>query len=123
MRRETTAERAAWTAHIEGASAPVPSKYRNEKCDGYDSKREAGEASKLAALAACGQIKNLREQVPFTLVEKNGKLRAIKYIADFVYEDLHGTVHVCDAKGFTKNPVYRLKKRLMLEKGITIEEL
>jgi len=57
------------------------------------------------------------------LVPKNGKLRAITYIADFQYKDRDGLTYTLDAKGF-KTPVYRLKKKLAFHLlGLTIEEV
>jgi hypothetical protein len=112
MKRETAAERAAWTAHVEGGAAEKPSKYGNRKTNGYASMREAEIAAKLQALERCGDISQLREQVPFVLVAGQGKIRPVKYIADFTYIDADG-FHVLDAKG-CKTPVYRLKKKLML---------
>jgi hypothetical protein len=124
MRRETTAEREAWTAHVEGTEVSRPSKYGAVREGKYASKHEASVAANLAALERGGVIKLLQEQVSYTLVEGRGKIRPIKYIADFTYMDRSGRIHVCDAKGYAKNPVYRLKKRLMLLlNGIEIEEL
>ncbi len=122
MRRETRAEREAWTAHVEGRT-PVVNKYGNERGRKFASKHEANEAMKLDALERFGKIKDLRYQVPFTLVEGKGKIRPITYIADFTYCDLAGRLHVVDAKG-CKTPVYRLKRKLAaLLHGIDIEEI
>ena len=124
MRLERRGDRAAWTAHIEGSAVPRANKYGNEKVGKYASKHERDVAAALGALAACGDITDLREQVSFTLVAGNGKIRPIKYIADFVYVDAAGKTIVIDAKGYTKNPVYRLKKKLLLLlHGIQIDEL
>jgi Protein of unknown function (DUF1064) len=124
MRRETAAEREAWTAHIEGKQVVRANKYGAEREGKYASKREAKVAAELAAMERCGAIKNLREQVSYTLVPGQGKIRPIRYVADFVYRDENAVLHVCDAKGYAKNPVYRLKKKLMLLlHGISIEEL
>ena len=121
--RERRGEREAWTAFIEGGEAKKESKYGNERSDKYASKYEAEVAGKLAAMERCGLITNLREQEPITLVPSNGKLRAIKYIADFTYLDTDGKRHVIDAKGF-KTQVYRLKKKMAsLLLGIEIEEV
>ena len=124
MRRETRAERAAWTSYIEGTPAQQPNKYGAVREEKYASGRESRIAGELAALERMGNIRELKEQVSFTLVEGQGRIRPIKYIADFVYRDRDGTQHICDAKGYTKNPVYRLKKKLMkLLHGLEIEEL
>lgn len=123
MRRESTAEREAWTAMVEGRDETKPSKYHNDRSRQYASKYEAKVAQDLDALCRAHKINNLQEQVPFTLVEGKGKIRPIKYIADFVYFDLKGLRHVCDAKG-CKTPIYRIKRKMMaLLHGITVEEL
>lgn len=70
-----------------------------------------------------GEITGLKTQVPFCLIEKSRHGRAIKYIADFVYQDARTGKNVIeDVKG-VKTPVYRLKKRMMAEKGWEIVEL
>ena len=122
MRRESKAEREAWTRHIDGGEATV-NKYGAEREGKYASKHEAAVAGNLAALQRAGKIKGLQEQVRITLVPGDGKLRPVKYVADFTYIDLDGVLHVLDAKGF-KTPVYRLKKRLAaLLLNLTIEEV
>lgn len=122
-RRESANERAAWTAHFEGGTINVSNKYGAERSGKYASKHEAQVVSDLAALAAAGHIQDLREQVSFTLVPANGKLRSIRYIADFTFWE-GGLFVVADAKGFAKNPVYRLKKRLLAHMhGFEIREL
>lgn len=82
-------------------------KYRNNKVeyDGiiFDSKKEAKRYAKLKLLERTGRIKELRRQVPFTLIPKildqNGKCiqRACKYYADFVYK-LNGKLVVLTPK-------------------------
>jgi hypothetical protein len=124
MRRETSSERDAWTAHVEGSQVARPNKYGNVRAGKYSSLHEAAVASNLYALQVSGKIFLLNEQVSYTLVEGRGKIRPIKYIADFTYMDDRGKVHVCDAKGYSKDKVYRLKKKLLkLLHGIDIEEL
>lgn len=122
--------RAAWTEFVEGANAEPakPSKYRNQRTEfngkWYASKREAEMAAKLHILASRGLIRDLQEQVGFTLVEGNGKIRPIRYVADFTYRDDADRLHILDAKGYSKNRVWRLKKKLMmLMLGLEIEEV
>jgi hypothetical protein len=123
MRRESSSERAAWTAHVDGTSAPKPNKYGAKRSGKYASTHEAKVAGDLAALATAGLINDIGEQVSYTLVPGNGKIRPIRYIADFVFEEDGKTV-VADAKGYAKQQVYRLKKRAMLLiHGIEIREL
>lgn len=122
MRRETKAERAAWSKHF-GDAVAGPSKYGNEKAGKYASKYEAEVAGKLAALERMGKIKDLQEQVRIVLVPGNGRLRPIVYVADFIYYEPNGVKHVVDAKGF-KTATYRLKKRMAaLLLNVIIEEV
>lgn len=97
---------------------PKKSKYGAVKTevDGimFDSKREASRYQELRLLEQAGEITNLRLQVPYILFPKNKHGRALKYIADFTYNDGNGQLIVEDAKG-VKTPVYRLKRRMMAE--------
>lgn len=88
----------------------------------FDSRREAERYQGLKILVRCGEIKNLRLQVPYDIVINGHKV--CKYIADFVYIDNEtGKEVVEDSKGM-RTPVYRLKKKLMLAvHGITIVEV
>lgn len=102
-------------------------KYGNKKTvvDGitFDSKHEAERYSQLLLLQRAGVIEQLRLQVPYTLINKNDRGRAVKYIADFVYFDKHHNRTVIeDAKGM-RTDVYRLKKRMMSELGYEIVEV
>lgn len=107
------------------------SKYKAVKTevDGikFDSKKESNRWLYLKEKENQGDIKYLQMQVPYIIIQKSQYGRAIKYIADFVYFDSQkGTVIVEDVKSpYTrKNPVYRLKKRLMAEvHGIIIKEV
>ena len=110
------------------------SKYKNKKVvvDNilFDSKKEANYYTKLKILKDAGKITDLELQKKFILQDKftlNGKTyRAITYIADFVYKDQEGQVHVVDVKSEAtkKDKVYRLKKKMLAYKfGIEIEEV
>lgn len=112
------------------------SKYGNRKTvlDGqvFDSKHEAERWIQLKYLERAGLIWGLKRQVPFILIpaqkDETGKVieRAVKYIADFTYDEpgkdgMHMVVE--DAKG-VKTDVYRIKKKLMLQKyGIIVKEV
>ena len=126
MRRQTAKYREAWTSFVEGTPVKKAPKYGNvdrRKEGGYQSKKEADYAGRLAALSNAGKIKNLREQVPVVLVKGHSGIRDIVWRADFVYEDQDGTVHFLDAKGY-RTQVYTLKKKLaFLLLGISIEEV
>lgn len=77
----------------------------------FDSAKEAKRYSELRILERCGQISNLRLQVPFELIPKNKEERAVKYIADFVYDE-NGKTIVEDVKGM-KTRDYIIKRKLM----------
>ena len=122
-RLSRAAERELWTAHAEGRSPKPQAKYGNERNGKYASGHEAKVASNLAALAQCGDIHNLREQVPFVIVPGKDGVRGLTWVADFVYDDQEGKQHWCDAKG-CRTPTYKIKKRLVfLLHGISIEEI
>lgn len=110
---------------------PTMSKYKNKKVvvDNilFDSKKEANYYTKLKILKDAGKILDLELQKKFVLqptFKLNGKTyRAITYIADFVYKDSQGQVHVVDTKGY-RTEVYKIKKKLFMKKyGIEIEEV
>ncbi len=110
------------------------SKYRAVRTNGYASKKEAQVAADLQLLQRAGKIKNLREQVSFDLLLDApglGYKLPLRYVADFVFDEdtsgdgfeAHWTRVVADAKGF-KTPLYKIKKRLMLQLlGIEIREI
>ena len=96
------------------------SKYHNKKIkiDGieFDSRLEAKEYQELKLLERAGLIKDLRMQIKFELqpkYKKNNKtIRAINYVADFVYFDVEkGKTIVIDTKGF-RTDVFKLKKKI-----------
>lgn len=102
------------------------SKYHSRKTevDGiiFDSRKEASRYCELRLLLRAGDISDLQLQVPFELVPKCGKNRAVKYIADFVYNEF-GTQRVEDCKGY-RTKEYIIKKKLMLWRyGIEIKEV
>ena len=94
---------------------PIRSKYGNRivEYDGYkfDSQGESMRYYQLKMLQKAGKISGLQVHVPFELIPKDEKHRAIYYEADFVYiED--GQKIVEDFKGF-RTDVYKIKKRMM----------
>ena len=109
------------------------SKYHSKKIkiDGitFDSKAEANRYCELKLLERAGKIKDLSLQHKFELqpsFKKNGKtIRAITYVADFVYFDFERMAHVVeDVKGF-KTKEYLLKKKMFEFKypDLTIVEI
>lgn len=94
----------------------------------FDSKAEARQYEDLKKRQAAGEIRNLvvekrRLTYPFVI---NG-IKVGAYEADFRYFDVgQGKLVVADKKSYPtrQNPVYRLKKKLMLAvHGIEITEL
>lgn len=91
-------------------------KYLNKKCEyqniKFDSIKEMRFFIYLKQLEEKGEIWNLRLQVKFPVLIENRKV--CSYIADFTYYDEFG-YHVVDVKSpiTTKNPTFRLKKKLV----------
>lgn len=109
-------------------------KYGNRKCkiDGFtfDSMKEGRRYAELKILLREGLIKDLELQKQFELqpgfIDADGKrIRPIYYRADFCYTDTEtGKMVVEDVKSAaTKTAVYKLKKKMMAYKGITIKEI
>lgn len=95
-------------------------KYQNKKVSVggivFDSTKEANRYKELKLLERAGVIKDLRMQVKYELQPKftvSGKtIRAINYLADFVYYDCNQRREVVeDVKGF-RTEVYKLKKKM-----------
>lgn len=105
-----------------------PRKYRNEKVeyDGrlFDSKWERDRYCELKLLEKAGRIKDLKCQERFILIDKSKDYRETAYVADFTYQE-NGKLVVEDCKSeITKTPVYKIKKKLMLQRyGIIIKEV
>ena len=96
------------------------SKYGNKKVVvdeiKFDSQLEARRYIELKLLERTKEIKDLRMQVTFelqpTYKKKNKVIRAINYVADFVYYDVKkGKTIVEDTKGY-KTEIYKLKKKM-----------
>lgn len=96
----------------------------------FDSKKEASYFDELMVLQTLGIVRNIRMQVQFLLQaaytspETGERYRAINYLADFTYDKLEGAEwkhHVVDVKG-RRTKDYILKKKLMADMGVYIEE-
>lgn len=113
------------------SSCKKTNKYRNNKfvVDGiqWDSSWEYQRYCELLMLEKAGEIRELRRQVPFKLLnecirEVNGKhkkQRAVIYFADFVYFDKVGNHIVEDAKNVysaKKDRTYINKRKMFLSK-------
>ena len=99
-------------------------KYKNDKCEyngkKFDSKKERNYYILLLDRERDGEIRDLQTQVTFELQpsfkDSNGKtIRAIKYIADFVYYDTAtGKRHIVDVKGseLMITEVFKIKQKM-----------
>ena len=82
----------------------------------FDSQKEGTRYKELKLLEKSGVISQLEMQVPFVVCPKRGNnKRERKYIADFCYVE-NGKNIIEDVKSpiTKKNPVYSLKKALVL---------
>lgn len=99
--------------------------YHGEK---FDSKAEFHYYLLLADRQKKGEIRDLQRQVTFELQppfrdSKGRAIRAIKYIADFVYYDVDtGERHIIDVKGI-RTDAYKIKAKMMAYQGNEIEEV
>ena len=102
----------------------VEKKYHNKKIEyngiKFDSIKEMRHYVALKELEKLGYIKDLQLQVKFELQPKfkynNKNIRAIIYIADFVYFDTSANkTIVVDVKGF-KTKEYLIKKKMFMYK-------
>ena len=103
-------------------------KYKNtivNTSDGkFDSKLEYYRWGELTMLEKSGQIKDLKRQVKFVLIDKSRYGREISYIADFTYFKGDKLVVEDTKSSATKTRLYVLKKRLLAERyGIIITEI
>ena len=111
------------------------SKYGNRKCtvDGYtfDSVKEMNRYMDLKFLLLSGKIKDLELQKEFTLQESfrdiNGRRQqSIRYICDFYYFDIEKDKWVIEdvkSPATSNNAVYKIKKKMMLYRGLEITEV
>lgn len=95
----------------------------------FDSKLEAKRYNELMLMQKSGEIENLRLQQQFTLQDgfktcEGEVIRPVRYIADFAYYR-NGEYIIEDVKSekTRKLPEYRIKKRMMAEKGYKIIEV
>lgn len=112
-------------------NAPRRSKYNNTKavCGAlkFDSKKERERFLQLMQLQNEGRITNLHLQQTFTLREaytlpSGERVRGTTYKADFTYYDADGKLIIEDVKG-VRTDVYKLKRKMMIDKGYEIREV
>lgn len=99
-------------------------KYHSQKVEKYghnwDSKRELAEYEKLLVLQRQGIIRSIELQPKFELqpgyIRNGKKIQPLHYIADFKVTMPDGAVRIIDVKSTIteKNPVYRIKRKLLL---------
>ncbi len=97
----------------------------------FDSIKERNRYLELKLLLKAGEIKDLEIHKPFELQEgfwdKDGKyIRPITYEADFVYIDAKTGERVIEdvkSEATKKDKVYNIKKKMMMFKGLYIEEI
>ena len=109
----------------------------------FDSQKEYRRFRELSLLQRAGEIEDLKRQVEYELIPaqrepdtvgarggiKKGRLieQKCSYIADYVYTDDKGNIHVEDVKGYKDGGAYRvfvIKRKLMLYiHGIIVEEV
>jgi hypothetical protein len=97
------------------------SKYGNRKSGGFASGREHKRITDLRLLEKVGAITDLKLQVKYVLLPKQGKERPVTYTADATY--MEDGKFICeDVKGF-KTQQYVIRRKLMLFiHGIEIRE-
>ena len=85
----------------------------------FDSKAEMNRYLELLALERVGKVRDIELQPEFVLIPgfthaEAGKLRPLKYRADFRYQETAGNrIIVEDVKG-CRTDVYRIKRTLLL---------
>jgi len=110
-----------------------PSKYLNEPIvvngEKFDSKREAQRYQTLVLMQRASLISGLRRQVSYELIPAQKRAdgereEAVRYVADFVYEQgLAVVVEDPKSEPTRKLPAYIIKRKLMLHvHGITLKE-
>ena len=88
----------------------------------FASRKESKRYQELRLLERAGEIQDLQLQTPYELIPKQSGERACKYIADFVYME-NGKRIVEDVKGYKGNPVWIIKRKLLLfVHGIKVRE-
>ena len=114
---------------------PTERLLKNGECVKFMSKKEAEYYDYLMLLVAGGTVRNVKLQYQFLLKPAytdgttGERFRAVTYNADFVFEKLEDgkwVEHIIDTKGGgrkgTKTDKYIIKRKLLAEKGVIIEE-
>lgn len=117
-----------------GVTKPNLNKYNAQRTsiDGqtFDSKKEARTYQMLELAKAAAdpfeRVEKIVRSKRFLLIEKQDGERACTYVADFVVQYADGHIDVIDTKSeiTRKNPLYVVKRKLMLERfSIRIREM
>lgn len=93
----------------------------------FDSKKEKQRFEELIVMLEHGLISNLKLQHNFTLREgyttpDGERVQGTVYKADFTYYDERGFFIIEDVKG-VRTDVYKLKRKMMMDKGYKIKEV
>ena len=133
LRRKIMGKVAEAVPETHAAPVAKPRKYRNEptEVDGivFASKREASRYRELLLLKKMGKIFDLEIQKAFELVPSvkldGRKKPSIRYVVDFWYFDgLTWIAEDTKSPNLRKNPVYRMKKHMMVAfRGIEVREI
>lgn len=102
----------------------------------FRSKKEARYFDELCAMERAGQVRKIRLEVQYLIQpaytdgETGERIKGISYYADFVYEQRAGDgsweEKIIDTKGGkkggTRTATYQIKRKLLANQGIKIEE-
>lgn len=122
-------------SHLEGRTvSPKTNKYHAKRTRVGDEVFDSGKESRtyqdlllaMQAKDANDRVVDLKRSCKYLLVPKQDGERACSYIADFVAEFADGRIDVIDTKSeiTRRNPLYVLKRKLMLERhNIRIREM
>lgn len=93
----------------------------------FDSKKEAEYYLYLKSRLKTGHIIDLQIHLSYEVIPANDIFKAVYYIADFVYKEPDGYLHVDDVKGLKKGAsyqIFKIKQKLMYDKyGIEVKEV
>jgi hypothetical protein len=78
----------------------------------FDSKFEGRYYCELKLRKKSGEIRDFQVKPKYELLPKNGKYRAVTYIADFLVIGKDGAEQIIDCKGM-KTEAFKLKQKMM----------
>lgn len=127
----------AWTGSVTELSVAAPARKNKYNAirtrigdEVFDSRKEAKTFQDFTyakqAKDPSERVVSLERSRKYLLVAPQDRERAVRYIADFVVEYADGRIEVIDTKSdiTRKNPLYVVKRKLMLERhNIRIKEM